>query len=131
MKTAWLVCVIALGGSALACNPFGPDQSTVLSTITIDAPTSVAAGATFTVTLTVQTGGCLTFDRIDVQPNATGATLVPWGKDASIGRTDITCTQENRLEQHAVQLNAGSSDPFYVDVDRGSLSPLRATVRVQ
>lgn len=130
-SAAWVICSVALGASSLACNPFAPDQSVTLGVTTIDAPTTVASGATFTVTLTVVVGGCVTFDRIDVHADATGASLIALGTNSSIGRSGISCPQIIVYEPHAVQVKAGPSDPFLVEVDRGRLSPLQATVHVQ
>jgi hypothetical protein len=132
MKSALFVtCTVALAASPLACNPFAPSQAVILSATTIDAPTTVTPGATFPVTLTVQTGGCLSFVRIDVRSNTTGVTLIPWGMDATVGHKDVACPSIVRYESHAVQLKAGTSDPYSVDVDQGRLAPLHATVRVQ
>jgi hypothetical protein len=130
-STMSMLGAVTLAASALACNPFAPAQTVVLPVSVIDAPATVAPSAAFTVTLTVQTGGCTTFDRIAVESDATGARLVPWGKNPALGRKDVACPQDIRYEPHAVQLKAGASDPFSIQVDQGRLAPLQATVRVQ
>jgi len=132
MKT--LSSVLLLSGIVLAgCNPFEakPDQSVILSVPKIDAPASVPAGASFTVTLTVQTGGCRAFSRLAVEKFTTGIHVVPLGTDASIGHKDITCPDILVEESHAIQVDPPFSGPFQVYVDQGRLGPLVATIQVQ
>lgn len=121
----------ALSFSAGGCNPFEPDQSVQLGVSALDAPSSVNAGTAFNIVLTVQTGGCLSFDRIDVVRAETSVSFTVWGKDASKGRSGITCPQILRLEPHTYEVKPPYSGPFSVFVDRGRLSPLTATVQVQ
>lgn len=94
-------------------------------------PSSVTTGSSFNVVLTVQLGGCLTFDRIDVVRSDDAANLTVWGKDASKGRTDIMCPANIVYEPHTYEVKPPFSGPFTVWVNRGRLSPLTATVQVQ
>jgi hypothetical protein len=132
MKRALSVLLFAgLVFSAARCNPFAPDQSVELGVSQIDVPSSVTAGTSFNVVLTVQLGGCLSFDRIDVVRSDNAANLTAWGKDASKGRTDIMCPQNIVYEPHTYEVKPPFSGPFIVQVNRGRLSPLTATVQVQ
>jgi hypothetical protein len=131
MKTV-LSVVVTSGLVALAgCNVFDPDQSVILGVPKIDAPATVAAGSPFTVGVTVQTGGCRSFDRIDVQKFDAGVRLVPWGKDASAGRKDISCPAYILEELHSVQIDPPFSDPYQVVVEQGRLAPVVATIDIQ
>lgn len=119
--------------SVTFCNPFGtgPDQSVELGVSKIDVPSTVTAGSSFNVVLTVETGGCLSFDRIDVVRSETAANFTVWGKDASIGTKGVTCLSILREEPHTYEVKPPFSGPFTVVVNRGRLSPLTATVQVQ
>ena len=132
MKTV-LSVVLVSGLVALAgCdNIFGSDQAVILSVPKIDAPATVSSGASFTVTLTVQTGGCKSFSRLEVEKSTTGVHVVPWGTDASIGRKDISCPTDIREESHAIQIDPPFSGPYQVFVDQGRLMPVTATIQVQ
>jgi hypothetical protein len=130
-SSVYVMSPLVLAASLLACNPLAPDQSVSLPVTAVDAPTTVAANATFPVTLTVRTGGCTTFVRIEIQPDVSGAKLVAWGRDSRIGRGDVACPQDVRSESHAVELKAGTSDPFFIGIDNGTLALMQVRVRVQ
>jgi hypothetical protein len=115
----------------IGCNPFAPDQSVVLGVSKLDAPTTISPGRALTVVLTVTTGGCLSFDHIDVERSGSAASLTAVGHDAAKGRTDIACTQEIRSESHSFRLDPPFENPFTVEVNRGRVSPLIAVVNVQ
>ena len=122
------VLVLAIG----ACSNPLVDQSVVLGVTELNAPASVSPGAPFSVVLTVQTGGCLSFDRIvEELRDASGASLTAWGIDASKGRKEIGCTADVRYEPHTYQFSPPFSNPFKITVDRGRMSPLSATIPVQ
>ena len=124
--------VVGLAAAPLACdNPFAPDQSLRLGVTELDAPAAIAAGSSLTVTLTVQTGGCLRFDHFEVDRDAAFATVTVWGKDAAKGRTEIACTADIRFEPHSYTFEPPFQSPFTVQVSRGRLSPLIAVVQVQ
>jgi hypothetical protein len=110
----------------------GNNDLVVLNTQTLDAPTTIAPGATLTVGLNVEVGGCLKFDHIESNRTASAVTLTVWGRDIRTGITDraITCPRFF-LESHEYQLEPPFQNPFTVQVDRGRLSPLTATVHVQ
>jgi hypothetical protein len=126
------IAVVGLAAAPLACdNPFGPDQSLRLHVTELDAPAAISAGSSLTVTLTVQTGGCLRFDHFEVERDGAFATVTVWGEDAAKGRTEITCTADVRFEPHSYTFDPPLGSPFTVQVDRGRLSPLTAVVQVQ
>ena len=124
--------VVLFGALALtACRtPFGPDQTVVLGVSRLDAPSTVAAAGPLDVVVIVQLGGCLSFDRMEVQRSTNGATLTAWGHDSSLGRK-IACPADIRDEPHSVRFDPPFSGTFTVTVNRGHISPLQATVQVQ
>jgi len=132
MKRALSVMLVAgLIVSVSHCNPFAPDQSVELGVSKIDVPATVQSGTSFNVVLTVQLGGCLSFDRIDVVRSETSATFTVWGKNAAKGKTNVVCPQNIIEEPHSYEVRPPFSGPFTVWVNRGRLSPLTDTAEVQ
>lgn len=123
--------VIALLTLPIGCDLFGPDQSVILPVTKLDAPATASAGSPFTVTLTVRTGGCTSFDRIDVQKMPGGARVVPWGHNLALGEKGISCPADVRENPHTVQMDPPFSNPFYVNVEQGRMPPVTAVVQVQ
>jgi hypothetical protein len=114
-----------------ACNPFAPDQSVVLDVTKLDAPAAIAAGNPLTVTLTVAIDGCSGFHHLEVQRGASDASITVWGRNASIGRSDVVCPSIIKYEPHSYTFAPPFPSSFTVQVPRGRLSPLTATVQVQ
>ena len=125
--SAEMLLIVALG----CHNPSANKDLVVLQVETLDAPATVAQGKTLTVGLSVQVGGCLSFDHIQVLRKGAQASLTVWGRDIRSGVTDrgIACPREF-LELHEYRLDPPFDSPFTVEVDRGRLSPLTATVQV-
>jgi hypothetical protein len=124
---AAVVFLVGCDGS----NPFAPDQSVTLDVGKIAAPTTVAAGTPITVVLTVTTGGCLSFDHIQVNRDASSAYVTVWGRDGAKGRSGVACPANLVLEPHSYQFDPPFANAFAIQVDRGRLPPLQATVQVQ
>jgi len=132
MQRAWFgISVACLVGAAVACNPFAPDQSVVLGVEKMDAPATSPVGSPLTVVLTVLVNGCQSFDHLEATSVASGASLTAWGLDHTIGNKGIVCPSIIRGEAHSYQFNPAARGPFQITVDRGSVSPLTATVQVQ
>jgi hypothetical protein len=132
MKTVSLgLAVVVFLAGCDALNPFAPDQSVTLDVSKIDAPMTVATGTSITVVLTVTTGGCKSFDHIQVNRDASGAYVTVWGRDGAKGRTDVACPANIVLEPHSYQFDPPFTNSFTIQVDRGRLAPLQTTVQVQ
>jgi hypothetical protein len=125
-----LAALVFLAGCD-ASKSFAPDQSVTLDVSKIAAPTTVANGTPITVVLTVTTGACLSFDHIQVNRDASGAYVTVWGRDAAKGRTGVACPAILVLEPHSYQFDPPFANSFAIQVDRGRLPPLQATVQVQ
>jgi len=135
MKSALFVvaaCVVLPFSSSGCHDPTSNAGLVELNTQTLDAPTTIAPGATLTVSLNVEVGGCLTFDHIQAHRTASQVDLTVWGRDIRTGITDraITCPRFF-AEPHAYQLDPPFQNPFTVVIDRGRVSPLIAVVNVQ
>jgi len=130
-----VLLVSALGSlvfGPMACSSLlSPDQSVILGVSKLEAPASIAAGSPLTVVLTVTTGGCTSFDRIEVTRDASGASFTAWGTNAAKGRKNIACPAFIVDTPHPYQLDPPFNNPFAVQVQRGRLGPLTATVQVQ
>ncbi|HST07114.1 MAG TPA: hypothetical protein VLJ83_03040 [Gemmatimonadaceae bacterium] len=88
----------------------------------LEAPATIAAGSTLTVVVTVETGGCVSFDHLDVVRAASG--------DLS-NRKGISCPDILVETPHSYDFRPPFQSEFTVQVQRGRLSPLMATVQVQ
>lgn len=131
MKSALLgVAAFALA-STTGCGLLGPDQSVVLGVAEIDAPVTIAPGASLSVVLTVETGGCRRFDRVETNRSESGANITVWGRDGAKGRDDIMCPQDLRTERHSVRFDPPFAPVFTVSVNQGRMPPSTITVRVQ
>jgi hypothetical protein len=135
MKPALSVCTVwvVLIGTLSGCHDPTSNAGLVeLNTQTLDAPTTIAPGATLTVSLNVQVGGCFIFDHIQAQRAASQVDLTVWGRDIRAGITDrgIMCPTFS-VESHEYQLDPPFQNPFTVVVGRGRVSPLIAVVNVQ
>ncbi|HEV7594626.1 MAG TPA: hypothetical protein VGO33_06490 [Gemmatimonadaceae bacterium] len=125
------MAVTALG-AASACNPFAPDdQSVILSVTKLDAPGAISSGAQLTVVLTVTVGGCTRFDHISAVRSASSADLVAWGIDGAKGKTGVGCPAFIADEPHSYTFDPPFQGSFTVQVDRGRVSPLVTTVQIQ
>jgi hypothetical protein len=125
------LCVAGVTALSIGCNPFAPDQSVVLGVTKLDAPATVSPGSPLNVVLTVTTGGCKTFDHIEVERTASSASLTVWGRDGAKGAKNVACPAYIVDTPHSYQLNPPFQSPFTIQVDRGRVSPLTATVQVQ
>ena len=127
MKKA--LSAVAVGTLALlACkNPAETNQAVVLDVEKIEAPATISATSPLDVVLTVMTGGCVTFDKIQVQRGSANASLTALGTDSRRnGCLDIGFVgpQTVRVEP---PFTPGT---FTITVNRDHLAPLVATVQV-
>ena len=131
MKHTLFGIAVLTVGAVGACSAFGPDQSVVLAVTKLEAPATIAAGSPLTVVLTVTTGGCKTFDRIDVERDASAASLTPWGTDSAKGEKNVNCPANIVETPHSIRLDPPFQSPFMLLVPRVGMDPLTATVQIQ
>lgn len=125
------VVAVALVAGCRGSDVVTPVQSVILGVSKIDAPATVASASPITAVFTVTTGGCVSFDHIEVNRDITSAHVTVWGHDAAKGNKDVLCTQDIRIETHSYRFDPPFADTFTVQAERGRLSPLQATVQVQ
>lgn len=136
MKPASLV--VAAGALLIASspgchNPSATGDLLLLHVETLDAPTTIAPGATLTVGLIVGVGGCLKFDHIQSLRTGSQVVLTVWGRDIRAGITDreIMCPRQF-LEPHEYRLDPPFPSSFEVVVaEPADQSNLNATVTVR
>lgn len=127
---SWVLAA-AIVSSVSGCRSiFGSDQAVILHVTELNAPATVDPGSSFSVVLTVQTGGCRRFDYIDTDKSQSGANITVWGRDSGAGR-NVACPTDIRFESHTVVLDPPFASSFVITVGRGALSPLTATVTIQ
>ena len=126
-----VLAVVGFVAAPLACNPFAPDQSVILGVTQLDAPTTISAGSSLTVTVTVVTGGCRSFTHFDVERQASSGSLTAWGRDAAKGRKDVACPADVRYEPHSYTFEPPFQSPFTIQAHGGASNPLTAIVQVQ
>ena len=132
MKRGLLALGVTLAFSSSGCGRiFGPDQSVILRVSEIDAPATISPSSSLSVTLQVTTGGCRRFDRIEIDRVATGANVTVWGHDGSIGRKEIMCPADLRVEPHTIVFNPPFGSTFTISVYHGRLPGISETVEVR
>ena len=132
MKLSTSVSLIVALAVLLACrNSNESFTPVILGVSSVDAPTSISSGSPINVTLNVQVGGCLTFDRLEVNRSSSGASIIAWGHDITEGIKDrgILCTRVMD-ESHKYAFDPPFGGTFTLWVERGRLSPLITTVTV-
>ena len=132
MKTE-LSVLLALSSAVAACGGTNELHTPViLGVSSVDAPAAIAVGARLEITLNVQVGGCLAFDHIEANRNASSATIIVWGRDITEGITDrgILCTRILD-EPHQYSFDPPFASPFTIQVLRGRIGPLITKVDVR
>ena len=134
MKSASLGVVAALAWSAAGCGIFSPHESVVLAIAEVEAPTGIPPGTQLSVVLTVQTGGCTTFDRLQTERDGSSATVTAWGRSPAKGR-NLSCTADIRYDRHTVRFDPPFGSTFNITVSQplhGQDGPAHVvTVRIQ
>lgn len=128
MYRIWFLVAVLLALGACR-SPFGAERAILLPVRDLVVPEHVAANAELEVTLTVVTGGCRSFDRIEANRSADRLTLIPWGRDAS--GPGVMCTGDIRYEEKTYRTGPVSSDPFTVVVRQPGGTELVRQVRVR
>ena len=90
-------------------------------------PESVTAQGPLNVTLTVVTGGCREFDRIESRRTGGALIIEAWGTDSG----GEACTDDIRYEPHQHSINGPFSNPLIVSAVQPDGSSFTKTVRVE
>jgi|SRR5688572_29623760 len=130
MKSALLgVAAFVLSLTASGCNIVGFPSAVILPVTEVDAPEAISAGAPLSVSLTVQSGGCRRFDRVETDRTASGASITAWGRDGG-GRNNV-CTTDIRYDRVSVRFDPPFPSPFVITVGQGAMPATVVTVRVE
>jgi len=95
----------------------------------IEAPATVAPGAGFSVTCTVESGGCRTFVRGEATKSNSTLAFVARGRDTS--GPNGGCPTDIRYDQAVEAVAPPISDPFTIVAMQPNGQPTTVQVRVQ
>lgn len=133
MRPARVSPAVAIAASVLfgqACfDPIDTGDDVGLHVTEVQAPASAPASGPVTVTLTVVTGGCLSFDRISA--SRTPSTLILSARGTDTGGRNVACPADIRHEPHSYVAQGPFSDPLTITVYRPTTDPLVKTVRIE
>ena len=91
--------IVAVGALAAGCSTggvFERAREVVLPISALEAPATVAPDAAIVGTVTVVSGGCRSFDRVDLQRSGSEVVVVARGRD--VGGPGVACTADVRME---------------------------------
>lgn len=114
---------------ATGCNlPFASSRSVILPIVSIEAPATVAAGSSFSVTAVAQFGGCKSLRRITATRSGNTLTFVAHGTDSS--GPGISCPADIRNESRVELVTPPFFDPFRIHGRQPDGSDTTVEVRV-
>ena len=124
-KSVLAGCVLLLGVGCI--NVFDLESEVQLPIAELIVPESVTAQGPLNVSLTVVTGGCREFDRIESRRTGGAFILEAWGTDSG----GEACTDDIRYEPHQYSINGPFSNPLIVSAVQPDGSSFTKTVRVE
>ncbi len=121
-----IASVFALLSCRSSVAPRSP--AVVLDVQKVDAPATITSSSPLDVVLSVVTGGCVTFDKVQSQRGVASLSLTAIGTDL---RRD-GCLDIAIVEPHTIRFEPPfAKGSLTIVVTRERLSPLIATVQVQ
>ena len=123
------VCFGVVLLAAGCANLFAPGRPVILPVVNIEAPTTVAPGAGFSVTFKVGSSGCTRFVRGEATKTSTTLTFTAHGRDSPGPNT--SCPTDIRYDEVVETLTPPISDPFTIVARRPDGSQTTKVVRVQ
>lgn len=124
---AGLALVLAL--TAGCESVFDPGKTITLPITALDAPGAVAAGEGVVVRVTVESGGCRTFQRLEAQRAPGRVTLTARGRDSS--GPSVNCPADIRTDIRDYGIDPPLADPFTVAAHQPDGSEMTRVIRVQ
>jgi len=107
-----------------------PNRRSIILPITrINAPSTVAPGASFSATFIIQSGGCKRFERVETTKTDKALTVLARGTEAT--GSNIVCTTDIREDAVVELVTPPISDPFSVIGKQPDGSETTVQVRVQ
>ncbi len=126
-RNTYPALVLALG---VSCDvALGPGREITLPITNVEAPEEVAAGTSFNVRVTVQSGGCRQFEQLIVTQTTERATFVARGHDSE--GPGVLCTTDIRYAEREVRLDPPFTDPYTIVARQPSGPPTTRTARIR
>jgi hypothetical protein len=126
--TATSIALCALTAALAGCDALGPDREILLPITRLDAPASVEPSGTLVAQITVQFGGCRSFDRLVTTRAADRVTIRAIGHDGSSRK--VSCPGDIREQTVEYRANGPFTDPFLVIGIQPDGEETRRTVRL-
>jgi hypothetical protein len=118
---------LALG---VSCDvSLGPGREITLPITNVEAPEEAVPGASFTVRVTVQSGGCRQFEQLVVTQTTERATFVARGHDTE--GPGVLCPSDIRYTEREVRLDPPFTDPYEIVARQPSGPATTRTVRIR
>lgn len=121
------VAVLLAAGCSSILEP--GDRSILLPITKVEAPSTAAPGAGFSVAFTVQSGGCKRFERLVTTKTGTALTAIAQGTEA-VGK-NIVCTADMRHDTVVEAVTAPAAGSFSVVARQPDGTETRLTVQIQ
>ena len=125
---ATTIAICALIAALAGCDALGPDREILLPITRLDTPASVEPNAPLVTQVTVQFGGCRSFDRLVTTRAADRVTIRATGHDGS-GR-NVSCPADIREQTVEYRADGPFTDPFLVIGVQPDGEETRRTVRL-
>ena len=125
-----VVSFVGLLFAAGCSSVFEPNKRSIILPVTrIEAPSTVAPGASFTVSFTVQSGGCNRFVRGETTKSSSSLTFVAHGTDAS--GPNVSCPNDIRFNVVQEVVTPPITDPVTIAATQPDGSSTTMSVRIQ
>ena len=120
--------MIAIVAGLTGCDSFGPERIVVLPISELTAPATIVEGTTLVAQVTVQFGGCRSFERIETTRATGKLTFRAIGRDGS--GPNVNCPDDIRTQTVELRTDGPFTDPFVVVGVQPSGDEIRRTVRL-
>ena len=127
-RTSRAIAICALTASLPGCDALGPDREILLPITRLDAPASVEPSGTLVAQITVQFGGCRSFDRLVTARATDRVTIRALGHDGS--GPDVMCPGDIREQTVEYRADGPFTDPYLVIGIQPNGDETRRTVRL-
>jgi len=122
------VAALAYAVSLSSCDSLAPTRVVVLPITELVAPASVDPAGTLVGEVTVQSGGCRSFERLQTTRTSGRVTIRAIGRDAS--GPDVLCTGDIQYTVVEYRADGPFTDPFLVVGIQPDGEEMRRPVRV-
>ena len=125
-----LVAAVTLGALAACDGLFERERDVLLPVQSIAAPATFTPGEAFTVTATVVSGGCRSFERLDGAREGDRITLLARGREVS--GPGVACPADIRYEPRTFTVRPPFGDSIVVTAAQpAGIAPVSQVVRAR